>query len=237
MQFFQTNKEPSFGQEHSLISNVGAILAPELATAAYLPVANKIISQSKNVSEAQEQQKIVEELLQQMKNKGYSVHSENPARAIRGKISNPIHAGVDFLNRKAYIPKGSNPGVVAHELGHILAPKLLGLLQIPGKVGGGLAGLISAVRQDQDKARRDSLIASGILGTTLLPSEIDASIRGYRALGALDKTKGALRPQLLSRLSRMRSFAGLPTYLMTTAAPFLTYKIREGLGVFDNSTK
>ena len=237
MQFFQNDKEPSFGQRHPLISNIGAILAPELATAAYLPVANNLVSQSKNTAKAQEQQKIVEELLQQMKNKGYSVHSENPARAMMGKTSEPIHAGVDFLKGRAYIPKGSNPGVVAHELGHILAPKLLSLLQIPGKVGGGLAGLISAVRQDQDKAKRDSLIASGILGTTLLPSEIDASIRGYRALGALDKTKGALRPQLLSRLSRMRSFAGLPSYFITAAAPFLTYKIREGLGAFENSKK
>lgn len=237
MQFFKTDKQPSFGQEHPFISNIGAILAPELASRAYFPVVSKLVSQSKNADKAQAQQKIVEELLEQIKGKGYSVHSENPAMAARGKASKPIHAGVNLFNNSAYIPEGSNPGVVAHELGHILGPKWLGKLQLPGKIGGGLASISAIFRSDKDKAKRDSLIASGILGTTLLPSEIDASIRGYKVLGSLDKTKGALRPQLLSRLSRMRSFAGLPTYALAAIAPFMSYKLREGFGSFENSKK
>lgn len=234
MQTSQDKTELSFGRAHPLVADAVAAFAPDLLQRLYLPVADRLTSQSKDLAEATEQQKIVKELLDQIRGKGYTVSSEHPLMLAQLKETRPLHAAVDLFNNKAFIPKDSNPGTVAHELGHILGPKLLGKIQFPGKIGGSLAYIASLFRSDKDKAKRDSLIASGILGATLLPSEIDASIRGYKALGALDKTKGVLRPQLLSRLSRMRSFAGLPTYALATMAPFMTYKLREGFGSFEN---
>lgn len=237
MNFFK-KEEPKFGEKHPIAASLLAALVPDAVNVGYTKgVLAPMASLSKNVAHAAEQQKIVEELVQQMKDKGYSVNSVRPDFAMRGKATMPHHAGVNLFGNAAYIPKNTSPGVVAHELGHILGPRLLGKIQIPGKVGGGIMSIASLMRSDKEKAKRDASIASGILGATLLPSEIDASIRGYKALGALDKSKGALRPALLSRLSRLRSFAGLPTYALATAAPLLTYKLRDTFGALTPGKK
>jgi hypothetical protein len=237
MNNFFKKEEPKFGEKHPIVATVLAALAPDVVNKGYFGLVNPLMRQSKNVARSAEQQKIVEELIQQMKNKGYTVDDYRRDLASRGKPTMPHHAAVNLFNNQAYIPKNTNPGIAAHELGHILGPKILGKIQFPGKIGGSIMSLSSLFRQDKEKAKRDASIASGILGATLLPSEIDASIRGYKALGALDKTKGALRPELLSRLSRLRSFAGLPTYTIAAMAPLLTYKLRDTFGALTPSKK
>jgi len=238
MNNFFKKEEPKFGEKHPIVATVLAALAPDLVNKVYVKgVAEPMTSLSKNVAQATEQQKIVEELVQQIQDKGYWVRSTRPDMDARGKATMPHHAGVNLFSNQAHIPKNTNPGTVAHELGHILGPKLLGKIQVPGKIGGGIMSISAILRSDKEKAKRDASIASGILGATLLPSEIDASIRGYKALGALDKSKGALRPALLSRLSRLRSFAGLPTYALVSVAPLLTYKLRDTFGALTPSKK
>ena len=135
----------------------------------------------------------------------------------------PLMSSVNMLNNSFNVPHDAHPGIYAHELGHVLqGRKTQTLTNLLPKVLGNYASLPTAISQDQDTAKNFALAGSALNGVTLA-NEIDASTRGFRSL----------RGTGLSNMSKLRSFIGLPTYALSAAVPWLTYKAREAAGAFN----
>jgi hypothetical protein len=134
-------------------------------------------------------------------------------------------------SKHVYTPATARPGMLAHEMGHAtgLGPRiptgLHRLSRIALALGPILGGVSALVRQDEDKALRDTLISSGVT-LPALAEELRASHRGSRLLGKA-QVKG---------LGRLTPYAGLPTYMALASAPAATYLAKKLLGGYRSST-
>jgi hypothetical protein len=124
-------------------------------------------------------------------------------------------------------PKDKSAPVLAHELGHKEGMRKYPMITKAHRAGM-LAGLIGSTGVPMLNNKEHSA-NSAILGTlgfgTVLGSELDASTRGYKMLRNLGR----------SRLSALKAFIGVPTYLAAAATPALEYKWKEHKGGFNNS--
>ena len=136
----------------------------------------------------------------------------------------------------------SNYGILAHELGHAeqykspLYKKTLGRMSGIGRRVAPFGVLAPILTDNEQEAKRNSLIASGLQVPTLI-EEIDASRRGSNILGktiANNPTNTAVKGgKLAQALTRLRPFAGVPTYALAAAAPYLLYKYMKGRGLYE----
>lgn len=170
-------------------------------------------------------------LRKQMAQAGYSIRDSMPLHSSGGITTSqqigPQGAYVNIRDKVVGLHKNTHPGIIAHELGHIRAPAFLGKMQPIGALGSFGLNIKSLLNtSDRDVAKRDAYLSSAVLGASLLPSEIDASVRGYKLMNSL-KNKLPLRHRLMAAI-------GLPTYIAGSLAPALTYKIREKMNLFND---
>ena len=147
----------------------------------------------------------------------------------------------------------SNYGILAHELGHAeqyknpLYKKTLGRVSGIGRRVAPFGVLAPILTDNEQEAKRNSLIASGLQVPTLI-EEIDASRRGSNILGkTIAKREKELKSvpyansanqakkggKIAQALTRLRPFAGVPTYALAAAAPYLLYKYMKGRGLYE----
>lgn len=158
--------------------------------------------------------------------RGSYVTPERPIDALGVKTLNvnskPGAAGYNMFTDTAYLGRGVHPGLWGHEAGHAAGSRKLLWSQQVGKTGFGLGNLYALLgTKDKDKADKAALISSGLFAAGVLPSEIDASRRGFSMMRKLPFSQ------------RLKSFVGLPTYLGMTALPFLGVKIKDMMGGFN----
>ena len=140
------------------------------------------------------------------------------------------------------VPRG-NYGILAHELGHAeqyknpLYKKTIAPLSRVGRMAGQLGGLAPILSDNEEDARRNSIVAGAMQVPTLI-EEIDASRRGSNILNkhisknpAFKSIKGTSR--MAQALTRLRPFAGIPSYLLGAAAPYLVYKYMKNRGLYE----
>lgn len=225
----------SFAGQHPILSSLGL----QGAGAAGASLLSSIYGSSgifngaaPDTSKGQAQSKVKDVLEKLMRKNNFSPRSYFPGsmnpvapRHSRMELPHAGRRGVAYLS-----PKG-HPAVHAHEFGHMKAPNNL---LSGGKIMhglGSLAGFTSLFRTDKETAKRDAIAGSALSAAGLMPAEIDASARGFGAMGRINKMKGMPHMGLGSRL---KTFAGLPSYALMSALPYLVYKMRESAGVFDN---
>ncbi len=122
--------------------------------------------------------------------------------------------------RAVTLNKGTRgPGLLAHELGHaegskaLIGSNLIGKTALPYFMSGTL------LADNKDKAKNWAT-ASLLPAAGLMASELDASRRGYRMMRGL----GA------GRMKSLTSFAGIPTYALSSSIPWLSYWLKSGAG-------
>lgn len=116
-------------------------------------------------------------------------------------------------------PRMSNPGVLAHEIGHHMGGKALMVGNRIGRpaIGLGTAGALLSNNEDNS---RNSAIAGTLGSVPMLASEFDASRRGAKLMRQM-KLKGG-----------RSAFIGLPTYMLASSAPMLAHYGKKTLGGF-----
>jgi hypothetical protein len=116
-------------------------------------------------------------------------------------------------------PRMSNPGVLAHEIGHHMGGKALMYGNRIGRpaIGLGTAGALLSNNEDNS---RNSALAGTAGAVPMLASEFDASRRGAKLMRQM-KLKGG-----------RSAFIGLPTYMMASSAPLLAHYGKKTLGGF-----
>jgi hypothetical protein len=137
----------------------------------------------------------------------------------------PEWAGSGVIPKsKRIITPGSNPYMLAHELGHVQAGKFLGDINVLGKRVLGLGALGTMFSNDRDFAEGTANIASGG-GLATLISELDASHRGAKIL---DKAgvRGA---------GKLKSYAGVPTYVLAALLPQIGFHAKDKLKGYDRN--
>lgn len=153
-------------------------------------------------------------------NAGFGAHEKlHPAIERTKPFADGYHSAADMVNKNIYVPKGTHPGIWAHEAGHVVGSPLHHEAQLLGKLGGGL-GAFKALWLDKhkDEAENSAMWAGLLQGAGTLPSEIDASARGFKML------KG------MPLKSRMMAGVGLPTYAIGTLLPYLGVQVKDYLG-------
>ena len=143
---------------------------------------------------------------------------------------------------KVQAPKG-NYGIMAHELGHAeqyrnpTYKKVMGPLT---KIGKKLAplGFLGPMFLDKEEDAKKSAIAAGAMQAPVLYEEIDASRRGAKMI-----RKGMGGSKAISNVGKMgkftkalqgiRAFAGVPSYMLAAAAPYLFYKYYKSRGLYE----
>tara|TARA_R100000742_G_C4241988_1_gene61522 strand:+ start:13 stop:771 length:759 start_codon:yes stop_codon:yes gene_type:complete len=145
-----------------------------------------------------------------------------------------------------------NYGILAHELGHAeqyknpLYRKTVAPLSKFGRIAGQFGALAPVFTDNEEEARRNAKIA-GVMQIPTLVEEFDASRRGSRILSdqmAKNKLKPAIAGKnairtakkvspLVGAMSKLRPFVGMPTYLLTAAAPYLIYKYMKSRGLYE----
>ena len=161
-----------------------------------------------------------------LSNKGIGVSSNRPGSDFSANIDlnrEPMKAGFDPMRNMVYAADNAHPGTLAHEAGHALGPGALTAANIGGKFGAGIAGLYSLFgTRDKDTADTASLAAGGIHALGTLPSEIDASRRGFNMLHGLPFK------------DKIHSYMGVPTYLLASIAPYLAVQLKNALGGYNS---
>jgi hypothetical protein len=114
------------------------------------------------------------------------------------------------------------PGALAHELGHIEQPRFMRhpIGRAIGPHGSGLASLYTAIGTRDEKKGK---IAAAVGTAAMLPtiaSEVDASVRGIRAL-----RQGGMRGA-----RTLTPGVGLASYGAVAALPYLTHKTKKAFG-------
>jgi hypothetical protein len=131
-------------------------------------------------------------------------------------------------------------GITAHELGHAKqykSPKyrkFMAPLAMTSRLAtlGGLGVLAPTLMDNEQDAQKASIIASAI-GTPVLAEEIHASFKGSQMLS---KQKGFAKLTKVKKLLHlMKPFAGLPTYVLATVAPYLVYKYMKKKGKYEGT--
>lgn len=123
---------------------------------------------------------------------------------------------------------GSNPYILAHEMGHVTGPKWLsGKGSVFFRRMAPRTNVLSSVgalaADDQGTAQTIANVGSALHLPTLV-SEIDASRRGSKLL----KTVGGLKG-----MSRAKAYTGLPTYILHALVPQLAVQSKGALGGYD----
>lgn len=225
----QAAEEVSPSPEGSKWGNGFKTLGAHIAASVGIPLAAQGYVGLSNFTHAQGvQEEAASHLREKLRAMGFSIDDVRMVNTISGPMLNtvqPAGAAADVYDKKVYLHPKSHPSIVAHEMGHALGPKWLTGMRLPGFVGSGLMNLKSLLSSDKDTAQRDALISSGILAAGTLPSELDASIKGFRELSKL--------PTKMGFGSKVKAFVGLPTYAAGAAVPYLTYLLRDKLNVFD----
>lgn len=154
---------------------------------------------------------------------------------------NPFYASYNPKSHTVNTPS-KNYGILAHELGHAeqyknpLYRKTIAPLSAVGRVAQKLGVLAPIFTDNEEEARRNSLIASAMQVPTLI-EEFDASRRGSKILKeSMSKpalTKASSSGKLARMLTSLRPFAGMPTYALGAAAPYLIYKYLKGRGLYE----
>ena len=137
----------------------------------------------------------------------------------------------------------SNYGILAHELGHAeqyknpLYRKTIAPLSKVERIAGQFGVLAPILSDNEEDARRNSITAGAMQIPTLI-EELDASRRGSRMLNRHMVNKPAIRSAksggaLAKAMMKMRPFAGIPSYLLAAAAPYLIYKYMKGRGLYE----
>lgn len=116
-------------------------------------------------------------------------------------------------------PRMSNPGVLAHEIGHHMGGKWLMRGNQIGRPALGL-GTAAALLSNNEDNSRNSAIAGTAGAVPMLASEFDASRRGAKLMRQM-KLKGG-----------RSAFVGLPTYMLASSAPMLAHYGKKTLGGF-----
>ena len=99
-------------------------------------------------------------------------------------------------------------------------------------------GVLAPILSDNEEDARKNSIAAGAMQIPTLIEEIDASRRGSNILSqhmlnkpALQGAKGTSR--MAQALTKLRPFAGVPSYLFAAAAPYLMYKYMKGRELYE----
>lgn len=185
-----------------ILKYVGLALAPDVASYGYSKsILNRLAG---NVD------KVDEDIFSRLHT---NIQNENKVKVKQhfgGSAYNAINDEIK-LNHKHY-----NPGVLAHEYGHVQGGKPLAYTNGVGKLVGGLGTLTAILSGNEDTGRNAAIAGSiGMAGT--LASELDASRRGYNVLRSLGGSKG----------KSLKAFMGIPTYLASSLAPFIAYKAKQ----------
>lgn len=131
-------------------------------------------------------------------------------------------AGSD-LKGMAFVRRGTNPSILAHEAGHVLQhPGLLGTSMVSRK--GPVAGLLGTLLSDDKDTGRNWALGGSLAGLPMVGVEMDASRRGAKLL----KGMGA------GFKSRLGAYAGVPTYALFAAMPWLVHKFKGMAGGYNN---
>jgi hypothetical protein len=154
---------------------------------------------------------------------------------------NPFYASYD-PKRHIVNTAPKNYGLLAHELGHAeqykspLYRKTIAPLSAVGRVAQKLGVLAPIFTDNEEEARRNSLIAGGLQVPTLI-EEFDSSRRGSKILKkSMSKpalTKASSGGKLARVLTALRPFGGMPTYALGAAAPYLIYRYLKGRGLYE----
>lgn len=152
------------------------------------------------------------EMLKHVRNNGVSVSMESAIRSPNYEF--PAH----HINMA---PKFENAGVLGHEFGHAMGNKNWIRGQLFSKAVAPFGSLASLLLKDETNSR-NAAIAGTAASLPMLGSEIDASVRGARAVRGLGLKGG------------WRAFGGLPTYAAATALPMVAHYTKKTLGGFDN---
>ena len=128
--------------------------------------------------------------------------------------------------RETIVSARKVPNVLAHEVGHAInagRPGTRGISRLRGpiRLASGLPILPLVATKNEKTGLISALVASGVL-SPMLAEEIIASHRGNRVLASI--------PNSGSRLSRVRSYVGIPSYVAATAAPVVGHLLKKWLG-------
>tara|TARA_R100000329_G_scaffold39838_2_gene37282 strand:- start:697 stop:1425 length:729 start_codon:yes stop_codon:yes gene_type:complete len=137
----------------------------------------------------------------------------------------------------------SNYGILAHELGHaeqyknpLYRKTIAPLSNVARRIAP--FGVLAPILSDNEEDARKNSIAAGAMQIPTLIEEIDASRRGSNILSqhmlnkpALQGAKGTSR--MAQALTKLRPFAGVPSYLFAAAAPYLMYKYMKGRELYE----
>lgn len=131
-------------------------------------------------------------------------------------------------------------GIAAHELGHAKQysnpkyRKYMGKLAMGSRLvsSAGLGVLAPILTDNEQDAKISSSIASA-LGTPVLAEEIHASFKGSQMLS---KQKGFSKLSKIKKMAHLiKPFAGLPSYVLAAAAPYLVYKYMKKKGKYEGT--
>ena len=173
-----------------------------------------------------------------------SLHVKFPKTGMFKDMPKPLK---DFLGlaMNRYNPKtntvfhSGKAGLAAHEFGHAqqyanpkyakYAAPFTKLSRIAGRYG----ALAPIFTDDEQEARRNTMIASG-LQLPMLAEEFDASRRGSKIMKTTSGlAKYAGKASKLKNLLMLASpYAGLPTYILSAALPWLIYKYMKKRGKY-----
>ncbi len=206
---------------------LGGSMVQVPAAAASLAYATRVAPWIHGAENTRAEQKIFNRLSNQAVSSGVRL----------GRVEQPRYSAANFFKPAApeafyHEPNGRpqiglsermmRPGALAHELGHAQGGRALfraNLIGARGMLGLGQAGLFA---KDETTGRNIALAGTAFGGATLA-SELDAGRRGYKSLRALGS----------KRLPALKSFAGLPTYLMAAAMPLVGHYAKKWMGGYD----
>lgn len=158
---------------------------------------------------------------------------ENPAlTGLQEKLMGP-HTFKPYNSNKPFITPDSfkHPAIAAHEYGHAIGnvmkkPAMYAISKMLSSAAPTTAMLIAP---KNETVAQVASVAAPILGLPMLKEEIGASYRGSKVLENLAK-RNRLK---LSRLSKLKPFMGVPSYIALLAAPSLGYGALKSTGFYD----
>lgn len=192
-----------------------------------------------HISGSSDSNKIIDLLKQAKKNDKSLKFGVSPSKDSKlGKYS---------IGKSNYNPKinqvnlfSPTEGITAHELGHAKQysnpkyRKYMGKLAMGSRLlsGSGLGILAPILSDNEQDAKKSSAIASAV-GAPVLAEEIHASFKGSQMLS---KQKGFSKLTKAKKLIHlMKPFAGLPSYVLATVAPYLVYKYMKKKGKYEGT--
>lgn len=147
-----------------------------------------------------------------------SALGQNMSKPIKG----PLDAAYNSFTNTVGVSRDAHPGIFAHEAGHAKGTQNFMWSNILGKNLGSLASLYALFgTRDKSTADTAAMVSGGLMAAGTLPSEIDASRLGFSML------------RKLPFKDRIKSFVGLPTYLLAALVPYLSVQAKDYMGGFN----